>query len=58
MTERPICPACKRPYHYRARVPLDTAGAVMPCRDCREAMHDGQLELLPPTEPWKGTCWD
>ena len=32
---RYICPECGRPFHQESRVPLDTSGRVLPCRDCR-----------------------
>ena len=34
-SSRYICPECGRPFHPESRVPLDTSGRVLPCRDCR-----------------------
>lgn len=30
-----ICPGCRRPFAPGTRVPRDTTGVVIPCRDCR-----------------------
>lgn len=34
---RPVCPECQRPYHVKARIPVDPVTAeVGMCRDCRD----------------------
>lgn len=34
-SSRYLCPECGRPFHPESRVPQDTTGRVLPCRDCR-----------------------